>query len=259
MPLSPGGPLAGLVALVTVLVPQIAFATWSVVAVDPETGEVGVGAATCTVGVELVQGLVPGVGVVAAQANTNLYARYAATRALREGASRDEAMAIAEQSAGRCGLSSWADQQFAIATLEPEPGAIAHTGGATVAWSGSASAPGVSVQGNMIRGQAVVDDALAAFLSDDGTPDLAERILRALEAGGAAGGDNRCPVERPAQTAFLTVAHPGDAPDAPSLSLVAPRAFGLSGAIWNMISPYTPEPGAPSPVETLRQMLLESR
>ena len=76
-----------LAALVTLLAPRIAFATWSIVAVDAETGEVGVGAATCTVGVELVQGIVPGVGVLAAQAYTNLLARNAATRALRSGAS----------------------------------------------------------------------------------------------------------------------------------------------------------------------------
>ena len=85
--------------------------------------------------------------------------------------------------------------------------------------------------------------------------DLAERILRALEAGAAAGGDNRCPAERPALTAFLCVARPGDDPDAPSIYLVAPRAFGLTGALWNMLSPYVPEPGEPSPVEVLRQML----
>ena len=168
-------------------------------------------------------------------------------------------MAVAERQSGRFGLSNWEDQQFAIATLasepEPEPRATAHTGPATVPWSGSASGPGVSVQGNMLRGRAVVDSALAAFRADEGEPDLAERILRALEAGAAAGGDNRCPAERPALTAFLSVARPGDAPEAPSLSLVAPRAFGLTGSLWNLVSPYVPEPGEPSPVELLRAML----
>ncbi len=56
--------------------------TWSIVAVDPETREVGVGAATCTVGVEMVRGIVPGVGVVSAQASTNLYSRNQAVEAL---------------------------------------------------------------------------------------------------------------------------------------------------------------------------------
>ncbi len=244
-----------LAALVATLAPRIAFATWSVVAVDPDTREVGVGAATCTVAVELVQGLVPDVGVLAAQADTNLYARNAATRELRDGATLDEAFAVAESKSGRFGLSSWDQQQFAIATLGPEPNAAAHTGSGTVPWSGSASGPGVSVQGNTLRGREVVDSALAAFRADEGEPDLAERIMRALEAGAAAGGDHRCPIERPALSAFLSVARPGDDPEAPSLSLVAPRPFGLTGAIWHVLSPYVPEPGEPSPVDALREML----
>ena len=111
----------------------------------------------------------------------------------------------------------------------------------------------------MLRGSEVVESALAAFWTDEGQPDLAERIMRALEAGASAGGDNRCPVERPALTAFLSVARPDDSPDAPFLSLVAPRAFGLTGAIKNMVSPYVPDPSEPSPVVGLRQKLDEWR
>ena len=260
-------------ALPTALAPGLAFATWSVVAVDPATREVGVGAATCTVGVELVRGVVPGRGVVAAQANTNLRARKAAVAALERGASPEEVLAEAEAISGGWLGSAWADQQFAVATLEAgpaeplalsaEPQALAHTGADTIAWAGSVSAPGVSVQGNILRGPEVVEAALAAFLSGEQAhgrePDLAERILRALEAGGAAGGDERCPVERPALTAFMLVASPDDPPDAPSLYLVAPRAFGMSGAVWNMLFPYQPDPDEPLPVESLRRLLNANR
>ena len=230
--------------------------TWSIVAVDPETREVGVGAATCTVGVEMVRGIVPGVGIVSAQASTNLYSRNQAVEALASGASLEQALAAAEAAAGQHGLSEWSLQQFALAVLEPEPRALAHTGSDTVAWAGSRQAGAVSVQGNMIRGPEVLDRSLAAFRSDDGAPDLAERIMRGLEAGGDAGGDNRCPLECPAITAFLAVAQPDEQdPAEPALFLVAPRSYTVRDAVERWQNPRLPRPGDTSPVATLREML----
>lgn len=234
--------------------------TWSIVAVDPVTREVGVGAATCTVGVELVRGVVPGRGVVAAQAMTNPQSRDAARRALAAGAGADGALRAAREAAGRAGLSEWNDQQLAVAVLDPEPHTAVHTGTDTVAWSGSRRAPAVAAQGNMLRGPEVVDCALRAFASEEGAPDLAERILRGLEAGAAVGGDIRCPFESPALTAFLAVARPDEPEDAdPELYFVAPRAFGLEGAMRHRVRPYQPKPGDPTPLELLRRMLDAAR
>jgi uncharacterized Ntn-hydrolase superfamily protein len=230
--------------------------TWSIVAVDPVTREVGVGAASCTVGVELVRGIVPGRGVLAAQASTNLVARNRATEALAAGASAEAVLRSAQEASGRFGLSAWKDQQFALAMLDPEPCALVHTGSETVAWSGSRGAQAVSVQGNMLRGPEVVEQALAAFGSEDGCPDLAERIMRGLEAGAEAGGDNRCPLECPALTAFLAVAGPDETnADEPALYLVAPKAFGLKGALRHSVVPHRRAPGDPKPIDVLRGML----
>lgn len=234
--------------------------TWSIVAVDPVTREVGVAAATCTVGVELVRGVVPGRGVLAAQASTNLMARGEATKALAAGASADEALTAAREASGQSGLSEWTDQQFAVATLDPEPRVVCHTGDETIAWSGSRAAQAVSVQGNMLRGAEVVDVALAAFASEEGSPDLAERLMRGLEAGAEVGGDNRCPFECPALTAFLAVARPDEPEDVdPALYLVAPKAYGIEGALRHSANPVEWRPGQPKPIETLRAMLVTSR
>ena len=234
--------------------------TWSIVAVDPVTREVGVAAATCTVGVELLRGVVPGRGVVAAQASTNLMARSEAVKALAAGADCAETLTAAREASGLSGMPGWSDQQFAVAVLDPEPRTAVHTGPDTVAWAGSRSAPAVSVQGNMLRGREVVDVALAAFASEDGAPDLAERLMRGLEAGAEAGGDNRCPFECPALTAFLAVARPEEPPeDDPALYLVAPKAYGIEGALRHSVLPVTWKPGDPRPVDTLRAMLDASR
>ena len=234
--------------------------TWSIVAVDPQTREVGVGAASCAVGVELVRGMVPGKGVVAAQASTNLYARKQAVKAIARGETAEEALASAEASSGRYGQSAWKDQQFGVAVLEPEPRALAHTGDATLAWAGSRATSTVSVQGNILRGREVVDVALADFQSNEGTPDLAERIMRALEAGNEAGGDHRCPFECPALAAFIAVAGPDEnLRDDPSLYLAAPRFFGIRGILRHTAIGYTRDPADPSPVTALRQKFEAAR
>ena len=62
--------LAVVLSCFMLCVPPVA-ATWSIVAVDETTGEVGAAAATCTVGVELILGLVPGRGVVVAHAESD--------------------------------------------------------------------------------------------------------------------------------------------------------------------------------------------
>lgn len=234
--------------------------TWSIVAVDPATREVGVGAASCAVGVELVRGMVPGKGVCAAQAFTNLYARKHAVKAIAAGAGAEAVLAAAEAASGKYAQSAWKHQQFGVAVLEPEPRALAHTGDANLAWAGSRAAGAVSVQGNILRGPEVVDVALAAFLSEEGSPDLAERIMRALEAGNEAGGDSRCPFECPCLAAFIAVTGPDENPkDDPSLYLAAPKLFGIQGIVKHMALGYERDPAMPPPVAHLREKLDAAR
>lgn len=66
----------------------------------------------------------------------------------------------------------------------------AHTGADCVDWCGHVAADGVSVAGNMLAGPAVVVDTLAAYQTHLHLP-LAERLMTAMEAGAAAGGDKR--------------------------------------------------------------------
>lgn len=66
----------------------------------------------------------------------------------------------------------------------------AFTGQATDAWAGHRTGSNYSVQGNMLVGAATIDAMVESF--EAGGPfEFAERVLRALEAGQAAGGDRR--------------------------------------------------------------------
>jgi len=66
----------------------------------------------------------------------------------------------------------------------------AYTGAQCIGWCGHFTAEGVSVAGNMLAGERVLTDTVEAFLEHDRLP-LAERLMVAMEAGEAAGGDKR--------------------------------------------------------------------
>jgi uncharacterized Ntn-hydrolase superfamily protein len=236
-----------------------AHATWSIVAVDPETREVGVAGASCILGSEVIAIVVPGRGAAVAQAMTNPEARGELRGRLAAGERASEAVGDV--------ASRWFDSFFGAPLFElrqygavtlAAPDEPAHfTGSWTPGWSGADSAPHVTVQGNTLVGPEVVDRALEAFRADRSTcrPRLADRLVAALEAGSMAGGDKRCAPELSAVSAFLVVAGPDDPPDAPRLSLVRNRPGQPAWSLWQEIrNAFRPQPGTPeeNPVRLLR-------
>jgi uncharacterized Ntn-hydrolase superfamily protein len=218
--------LARWLAALALLCPGAANATWSIVAVDRETREVGVAGASCIGGVQVIAGLAPGRGAIAAQAMANFAGRDRGVELLAGGASpRDVIAAIASHRFDSiAGIDTSKLRQYGVAALGYEDAPAAYTGVWTFDWRGHDLAPSVSVQGNLLAGPAVVARAIAAFkaASPSGAARLADRLLRALEAGAEAGGDARCLPEQAALSSFLMVASPDDAPGSPSLSLIFP-------------------------------------
>jgi len=235
-----------------------AFATWSIVAVDPETREVGIAAASCSTGVRLIAGLVPGKGAVASQAATSFLGRDVAMEMIDKG---DRADIIVRKLADedlyaspiRMGLQ-WL--QYGLVTLNPSPKAGTLTGYSVPNDWGAVHGDEYSVQGNTLRTGVVDAIATAWRLDTVGSchKPLAERLLRALEAGRDAGGDNRCPEGASSLAAFLFVAKPDDDPEKPSLMLEAPRHFTGLEMTWQIPAGFTPDPGLPEPVAHLRQI-----
>jgi uncharacterized Ntn-hydrolase superfamily protein len=213
-------------AALALLCPGGAHATWSIVAVDRETREVGVAGASCIGGVQMIAGLAPGRGAIAAQAMGNLAGRDRGVELLAGGASpRDVIAAIASHRFDSiAGVDTSKLRQYGVAALGYEDAPAAYTGSWTFDWRGHDLADSVSVQGNLLAGPPVVARAIAAFeaASPAGAARLADRLLRALEAGAEAGGDARCLPEQAALSAVLMVAAPGDPLGSPSLRLIFP-------------------------------------
>jgi uncharacterized Ntn-hydrolase superfamily protein len=157
--------------------------TFSLVAADPETGEVGVAVQSKYFAVgAVVPWAKAGVGAVATQAaGVALYGpRILAL--LEEGRPPDEALAevLADD-------RDWETRQVGVVSAAGE--AVALTGERCVDWAGSIVGDGFAAQGNLLAGEAVVEELARAFRESGGP--LAERLLAGLEAAQAAGGDRR--------------------------------------------------------------------
>jgi uncharacterized Ntn-hydrolase superfamily protein len=158
--------------------------TWSILARDPATGELGVAVASRFLAAgALCPAVEGGVGVAATQALVNPFIATDALARLRGGEAPDTALAaLVAADAGR------AVRQAHL--LSADGRSAQHTGASCIDWCGHVAGPDVSVAGNMLAGAGVVEATRDAFLGAAGLP-LAERLLLAMEAGEAAGGDKR--------------------------------------------------------------------
>ena len=158
--------------------------TWSIVARDPGTGAFGVAVTTKFFAVgALCPHAASGVGALSTQALVN--PTYG-PRGLRLLAERKPAAAVVEAllatDAGR------GTRQLHV--IDRLGGIAAHTGGDCVGWCGHTIEDGFSVAGNMLAGPQVIAATVAAYQDAADAP-FADRLLRGLEAGQAAGGDKR--------------------------------------------------------------------
>jgi uncharacterized Ntn-hydrolase superfamily protein len=171
--------------------------TWSILARDAE-GRFGVAIASrfFSVGALCVH-TQAGVGALATQALMNpLYGRQGlALLAL----GRSAADVVATLTAVDDGAA-----QRQLHVLPARGVGAAHTGTACVDWCGHALHGGFSVAGNMLAGPRVLEATAEAFAASAGRP-LAERLLAAMQAGEAAGGD-----KRGKQSAALVIQGPED-------------------------------------------------
>jgi uncharacterized Ntn-hydrolase superfamily protein len=157
--------------------------TFSICAFDPQAQEVGCAVQSRYFAVgSVVPWAKAGVGAVATQAaGVGAYGPRALAL-LEEGVAPDEALARV--------LADDAERETRqLGVVAADGRAAAHTGSECLAWAGHRVGDGYAVQGNILAGEAVVVEMERAFLESSGT--LAERLVSALEAGQAAGGDVR--------------------------------------------------------------------
>jgi uncharacterized Ntn-hydrolase superfamily protein len=165
---------------------RLEFHTFSIAAIDPRTGEVGV---AVTTRVPCVGNGVPwvraGVGAVATQANTRTEYGQILLDALARGddpqRALDRALAADSQSVSR---------QVGVIAMSGK--SAQHTGKSNSSWAGNRAGKNYVTQGNLLVGPEVLEAVAASFEASEGAPrHLADRLIDAIAAGHAKGGDAR--------------------------------------------------------------------
>ena len=177
-----------LLAIAVAAVPGLAApprpSTFSIVAADPDAGEVGVAVASRFFAVgSVVPFAKAGVGAVATQSFANTSYGPRGLELLERGLAADEVVRVLTRA------DDGRDQrQLGVVTAGGD--AATYSGPKCNAWAGGRKGPNYAVQGNILTGEAVVAAMEKGFLDSKGKP-LAERLYAAIVAGDAAGGDSR--------------------------------------------------------------------
>ena len=157
--------------------------TYSIVARDPETGELGVAVQSRAFNTgAVVPWGAPGVGVVATQSYSEPSYGPLGLELLRAGKSPEQALAALV-------AGDDAPEYRQVAILDAEGRVAVHVGEACIPAAGFASGEGFSAQANMVDSERVWESLAEAFEGSEGP--LADRLLEALDAADAAGGDWR--------------------------------------------------------------------
>lgn len=179
---------------------SLVFHTFSIAAIDPRTGEVGV---AVTTRVPCVGNGVPwvrvGVGAVATQANTRTEYGTELLDALARGESPSDALR-------RLVAPDTAAPSRQIGVIDSKGRTAQHTGDRAQAWAGHRAGASYVTQGNILVGPEVLEAVAKSFEASEGQPrHLADRMIDAIAAGHALGGDRRHGLR---QSAAVIVADP---------------------------------------------------
>jgi uncharacterized Ntn-hydrolase superfamily protein len=180
------GVVAGVLLATGAAAQTPSLSTFSIVACDPVNGFLGVAVESRVVGAgSIVPAAEAEVGAIATQAAANVSFKRRGLEMLRQGRSPEEV--VAEFRRTDPGI---ARRQFAV--MDARCRVAAFTGDSAQAWAGHRTGDHFSVQGNILTGPEVADSMASAFRRAEaaGRP-FGERLLAALKAGQAAGGDRR--------------------------------------------------------------------
>ena len=161
----------------------VRIVTFSIVARDPETNDLGVAVASKFLGAgAVVSHVQAGAGAIATQALANYSYGPNGLKLLEQGLS-------AQETIDRLTADDDGRDHRQLGVVDASGRAATYTGSSCIDWAGGRTADGIAVQGNILDGPRVVDAMLEAF-HQAGVP-FAERLVNALKAADANGGDRR--------------------------------------------------------------------
>ncbi|MFH1160312.1 MAG: DUF1028 domain-containing protein [bacterium] len=210
--------------------------TFSIVAVDSVTGEVGSAGASCVGsssyyphGAAILSDVIPGIGGIHTQASYLAGNQANAHNMMLAGSSPQEIIdwLITHDAGGNPTI-----RQYGIVDLNGgSPRSAAYTGVNCLNYKNDTAGLAYSIQGNILLGQEILDSMQTRFLNTSGS--LAERLMASLQGAKVIGADTRCatPYNSSSLSAFLRVAKPANAYDSLYLDLWMAYPQNWSGLI----------------------------
>lgn len=162
---------------------EVELSTFSIVAYDPENGDLGVGVQSKYFSVgPVVPWAEAGVGAIATQAWANVSYGPEGLNLLKEGLAVEDVIRILTE-------VDEEHERRQLGVVDARGNSSSFTGSECTPWAGSRQGRNYAVQGNILEGEEVVVAMAEAFELADG--ELAQRLVASLEAGQEAGGDAR--------------------------------------------------------------------
>ena len=183
--------------------------TFSIVAVNPATGEVGSAGASCIAGSIIISDIHPGVGAIHTQSYWNQSNQDSASSLMDLGYSPEE---IIDWLIENDAQNNPSIRQYGIIDLIDDGRSAGFTGENCFDYKNHILGQTYAIQGNILLGQEILDSMEIAFISTYGTLD--EKLIAALLAANVPGADTRClPYGTPALSAFIQMAKSEDEND----------------------------------------------
>lgn len=216
----------------SLMVQPCAQDTFSIVAVDSATGEVGSAGASCvdlfTFGLptdDFISQLIPGVGGINTQAHYSANNQNNARARMNAGDTPSQIIQWLQ--ANDVSFNPQVRQYGIVALVNGSPQTAAFTGTMTDDYKNHIVGPNYAIQGNILLGQQVLDSMEARFLNAPG--DLACKLMAALQGANMVGADTRCASNGSGTSslfAFVKVAQPTDSYGNPSFRVSVRTANG---------------------------------
>jgi uncharacterized Ntn-hydrolase superfamily protein len=183
--------------------------TFSIVAVDTITGQVGSAGASCIQGSIIISDIHPGVGAIHTQSYWNAINQDSASSLMDQGYTPQD---IIDWLVANDSQNNPTIRQYGIVDLIDGGRSAGYTGENCYDFKGHKLGDNYAIQGNILLGQSILDDMETAFLTQYGT--FEEKLMASLMAANVTGADTRCtPYGTPAISAFIRVSESDNSED----------------------------------------------
>ena len=190
----------------TILFLSNLIATFSIVAIDTATGQVGSAGGSCIAGSIIISDIHPGVGVIHTQsyylpANQNY-----ASDLMNQGYTPNQIInnLVLNDAQNNPGI-----RQYGIISFDNDGESASYTGENCLDWKGHINEISYSIQGNILLNASILDSMESKFINTNGP--LTHKLMAALQGAKVPGADSRCLDEGiSTYSAFIRVAQPSD-------------------------------------------------